>query len=315
MPVLILLALTLLRPAELLQSPFTRASIGIEASLGRSSRCGPISALAKKKAGKKQAAAAPKGFGAPPPPPPPPLPKPARRDSAELVPVDLGKGKQVTVMLPAQVGEPTEAKLQKLQKPGNAVLQSGVLSAYGHLKGAGDVVWPAGIALARLLAHVPSFTSGQRVLELGCGLGAAGIAAATAGASSVLLTDRDAALLEFAQQGAAASDVSAAVSTAALDWAADEEALLQAVGTEPFDVIIGADLLYDAKASPVLAALLGRLMPPGPPRVQRCVLSDPQQGECRDAFAAACAALGLEVDDSPLPGPEGARMLTVARLE
>ena len=71
---------------------------------------------------------------------------------------------------------------------------------YGHLTGAGDVVWPAGLAFSRLLVHCPSFVQGKRVLELGAGLGAVGLAAATAGAASVLLTDYDEDVLDFAGQ-------------------------------------------------------------------------------------------------------------------
>ena len=72
-------------------------------------------------------------------------------------------------MLPPQAKEPSDADLARAR--GDAVLQKGMLGAYKHLYGAGDVVWPASVALARLLAHVPSFSAGLRVLELGCGLG------------------------------------------------------------------------------------------------------------------------------------------------
>ena len=81
--------------------------------------------------------------------------------------------------------------MQLPEEPTNDMeLTAANLQDFAHLYGAGDVVWPASVALARLLAHVPSLTQGKRVLELGCGLGAAGLSAATAGASSVLLTDR-----------------------------------------------------------------------------------------------------------------------------
>ena len=103
-------------------------------------------------------------------------------------------------MLPPQAQEPSEAELRRLETSAGAEAQQGVLGAYTHLYGAGDVVWPASVALARLLAHVPSFSAGQRVLELGCGLGAVGLAAGTAGAATVLLTDREPPLLALAAQ-------------------------------------------------------------------------------------------------------------------
>ena len=187
------------------------------AALLRPRRLGPscaVRALAKAKSKRQGRGKAPsggsatsKGFGAPPPrpPPPPPPPPPARAAAPggadpQLVAVDLGRGKQVSVMLPPQAQEPSEAELRRLETSAGAEAQQGVLGAYTHLYGAGDVVWPASVALARLLAHVPSFSAGQRVLELGCGLGAVGLAAGTAGAATVLLTDREAPLLALAAQ-------------------------------------------------------------------------------------------------------------------
>ena len=52
---------------------------------------------------------------------------------------------------------------------------------------AGDI-WPAGRALATRLSAEPDLVRGQRVLELGTGLGIAGIAAADAGARHVFLS-------------------------------------------------------------------------------------------------------------------------------
>ena len=187
------------------------------AALLRPRRLGPscaVRALAKAKSKRQGRGKAPsggsatsKGFGAPPPrpPPPPPPPPPARAAAPggadpQLVAVDLGRGKQVSVMLPPQAQEPSEAELRRLETSAGAEAQQGVLGAYTHLYGAGDVVWPASVALARLLAHVPSFSAGQRVLELGCGLGAVGLAAGTAGAATVLLTDREPPLLALAAQ-------------------------------------------------------------------------------------------------------------------
>ena len=69
------------------------------------------------------------------------------------------------------------------------------------------------------------------MLELGCGLGAVGLAAGTAGAATVLLTDREAPLLALAAQAADANGLAGVVSTATLEWDADEAALRSAIGT------------------------------------------------------------------------------------
>ena len=45
------------------------------------------------------------------------------------------------------------------------------------LYGAGDVIWPASEAFARLVAHVPSLVKGKRVIDVGCGLGLVSVAA------------------------------------------------------------------------------------------------------------------------------------------
>ena len=120
-------------------------------------------------------------------------PKSATEPATRRVDVDLGKGKSVVVLLPALEGEVDGAALEGMSI-------EAVVEQYGHLTGAGDVVWPAGLAFSRLLVHCPSFVQGKRVLELGAGLGAVGLAAATAGAASVLLTDYDEDVLDFAGQ-------------------------------------------------------------------------------------------------------------------
>ena len=120
-------------------------------------------------------------------------PEPATEPATRRVDVDLGRGKSVVVVLPALEGEVDGAALEGMSI-------EAVVEQYGHLTGAGDVVWPAGLAFSRLLVHCPSFVQGKRVLELGAGLGAVGLAAATAGAASVLLTDYDEDVLDFAGQ-------------------------------------------------------------------------------------------------------------------
>src|SRR3954468_14239998 len=74
-------------------------------------------------------------------------------------------------------------------------------------------LWPSSVALAKAIA-VRSLR-GARTLELGCGLGLAGIAAALAGAR-VLATDWSTEALRFTQDNAERNDV--AVDTALVDW-------------------------------------------------------------------------------------------------
>lgn len=168
-------------------------------------------------------------------------------------------------------------------------------------------MWPAGLAFSRLLVHCPSFVQGKRVLELGAGLGAVGLSAATAGAASVLLTDYDADVLGFARQAAAENGVSERVTTAQLDWSAEEGVPEGA----PFELVLGADVLYDKDNARHIARLLPRLLADG----GRCLISDQTQWPWRADFSVACAAVGLVVDDATLPAPEDVRLLSITRAE
>ncbi|KAL4441510.1 hypothetical protein ABPG77_002014 [Micractinium sp. CCAP 211/92] len=59
-------------------------------------------------------------------------------------------------------------------------------------------LWPSALALATELLQRPALLAGRRCYELGCGLGLAGLAAALAGASEVLLLDREPLALQCA---------------------------------------------------------------------------------------------------------------------
>ena len=70
------------------------------------------------------------------------------------------------------------------------------------LRRGGDVITTCLRRPHRLLAHCPSLIAGQRVLEIGAGLGLAGNAAAKAGAAFGLMVDRDADMLALAKRSA-----------------------------------------------------------------------------------------------------------------
>jgi predicted nicotinamide N-methyase len=186
------------------------------------------------------------------------------------------------------------------------------------LYGAGDVVWPASLSLARLLAHCPSFSAGRRVLELGTGLGLCGSAAASAGAASVLFSDRDADTLALAARSAALNAPLLAASPAGITTrTADWSDAAQWADATSFDFVIGSDILYDASSvAPVSALLAAVLKAPGAEgELRRAMLADAPQRLHRDAFVAACAAHGLSATQSVIPGPEGTVLLNVVAAE
>lgn len=120
------------------------------------------------------------------------------------------------------------------------------------------VVWPSALALCK---HVGSsqIAKGSAVLELGCGVGLAGIAAAVTGAPrSVLLTDLDPIAVQLAQLGAERSGVAAMCSGAVLDWHD-----LAAWPAAAFDVALAADVIYEPAACDGIASVLEHTLKPG----------------------------------------------------
>lgn len=93
--------------------------------------------------------------------------------------------------------------------------------------------WAAGQGLAEYLLQHPELVKGKRVLDFGCGSGLVGIAAAKAGARSVVCCDSDTLALQAAEENAQRNGV---VIETMSDWSKS---------TEPFDCLLAADVLYD----------------------------------------------------------------------
>jgi predicted nicotinamide N-methyase len=113
--------------------------------------------------------------------------------------------------------------------------------------------WPAGVVLAELVPSLP--LRGRRVIELGCGLGTAGLAAARAGAH-VTLTDEEPEALSLASANALRNGLS--VQTRILVWGQVPADLCGR-----FDVVLGADVLYNPDAEAPLLATISALLAPG----------------------------------------------------
>ncbi|MDX6481345.1 MAG: hypothetical protein QOG85_1855 [Gaiellaceae bacterium] len=90
------------------------------------------------------------------------------------------------------------------------------------------------------------------MLELGCGLGLPSLAAALGGAD-VLATDWAEDAIELLRENAERNG--AALRVERVRWS-EPEPLLRAA---PWDVVLGADLLYEERNADQLAALLPRL--------------------------------------------------------
>ena len=112
-------------------------------------------------------------------------------------------------------------------------------------------LWPSAHVLAAELAGRD--LRGRRVLELGCGVGLPAVVAALGGAD-VLATDWYAEALDHAAANARANG--ATLRTLGVDWRDPPAELLAA---EPFDLIVGADVLYEQRNGVALAELIPRL--------------------------------------------------------
>lgn len=101
--------------------------------------------------------------------------------------------------------------------------------------------WPGGQAIARYLLDHPETVRGKSVIDFAAGSGVSSMAAARAGAASVIANDIDAMSLVAARLNGEANGLTFAVS--AEDWLAGPEAAPQA------DVVIAGDVCYERDMS------------------------------------------------------------------
>jgi predicted nicotinamide N-methyase len=120
-------------------------------------------------------------------------------------------------------------------------------------------LWPASYLLAQAVAAEPwpappDGSEAREILEIGCGLGLAGLVALARGLR-VQFSDYDASSLEIVRQSACLNGFAAdQFSTRRLDW--------RSLPDERHEVIIGADVLYEARLVPLVADVLDRLLAP-----------------------------------------------------
>ena len=180
-------------------------------------------------------------------------------------------------------------------------VEVGRRSVFAHL-------WPSGQRLAEQIAGpLAAQIAGRRVIELGCGLGAPGLAAARAG-GDVVMTDGEDEALALAAANAAANGL--VVDVARLRWGE-----VPAAWRGRFDVVLGADVTYDPRErSPLLATIEALLAPGG-----AAWLADPERTSRRELlhhtslpieqWARLPAPLGLATSDD-----SGDRDVVIYRL-
>lgn len=106
--------------------------------------------------------------------------------------------------------------------------------------------WASGLAMAKWLRDNPDYVRGKRVLDFGSGSGVVAIAAKQAGAEEVLACDIDPLALLSCRANAELNGVE-------LSYSTDFYQL-----TEQYDVLLAADVLYDASNRHFLDEFLER---------------------------------------------------------
>jgi len=152
-------------------------------------------------------------------------------------------------------------------------------------------VWPSGRVLCGVLAGMR--LDGRSVIELGAGIGTGSMVAAMQGARA-LATDWYPAAVEFGRWNAAnlGLDMQAEV----MDWRDPPATVMDRA---PFDMVIGADILYEARNGVALGALIPALCGPG----SEVIIADPRRPDARP-FVEAMQRAGWahSRDDLPVPG-------------
>lgn len=146
----------------------------------------------------------------------------------------------------------------------------------------GLVLWDSAILLADVLAEGVVELRDRRVLEVGAGVGLAGLAARRLGAA-VTQTDHAPEALAVARENCARNGL-AGIRYRLVDWHDWEGAPAPDLGS--FDVVIGSDVLYARESHEALLALIRQALSPG----GTLILTDPGRRDA-PAFISALEAL------------------------
>jgi len=121
-------------------------------------------------------------------------------------------------------------------------------------------IWPSGVALADAILTRPGFVPGERMLELGSGLGVTAAAALLAGADLVA-ADYDPQALGLCRLNCLAN-AGREPDTLPLNWRRPGDDLFALAG-DGFPTVLAADVLYETRDIGPLLELVGRLVAPG----------------------------------------------------
>lgn len=141
--------------------------------------------------------------------------------------------------------------------------------------------------------------AGRRVIELGCGVGLPSVAALAHG-FEVTATDYYCSALDFASYNARVN-LGLRPETRLLDWYAPETK-----GLGLFDLVLAADVLYEPRNVPALAALIPTLLTSG----GEILLADPRRKDA-PIFLEKMRESGFRASTAECVIPSGRRRITV----
>ncbi len=162
------------------------------------------------------------------------------------------------------------------------------------------VLWPSAHALADAVFEGPGLAA-RRVLDLGCGLGLVGLAALHRGAHVTFLDWEESAVLA-ARASAAAHGFTCHEGVVA-DWRSPPP-------LAPFDLVLAADVLYEARNGPAVARFLAAHLG----KRGEAWIADPERLHAKDFPADLDAAKLAVLSRSPLPPRDDAKSLTLWRV-
>jgi predicted nicotinamide N-methyase len=143
-------------------------------------------------------------------------------------------------------------------------------------------LWPGAFLLAEAVTR-ETWAAGTPALELGCGLGLAGLAGMRQGLR-VTFTDYDTGSFDFLTRSAAANGFALEqYSFRRLDW--------RAPSGDQFPVILGADVLYEKRLIPLVVNVLSAMLAPG----GIALIADPYRASA-ESFPALAEASGLQCE-------------------
>lgn len=151
-------------------------------------------------------------------------------------------------------------------------------------------VWPSGRVLCGVLAAMD--LTGRSVIELGAGIGTGAMVAAMRGARA-LSTDWYEAAVEFSRWNA--RNLGLDMHALVMDWRDPPDDVLAGA---PYDLVVGADILYEARNGEALGLLIPALCGPA----TEVIIADPRRPDAR-AFVEAMQAAAWEYDREDLPVP------------